>query len=95
MKFSIAVSTAGTDDERVVVAEFADFIAWETAHDKSLAKFEVDMKLRDLTWLAWHCEKRRKVTDATFETWLDTVGMIRPVGEGDEIVPLESSQPTG
>jgi hypothetical protein len=95
MKFSIAVTDTATEQERTVVAEFADFIAWETVNDKSLSRFEVDMKLRDLTWLAWHSEKRRKVTSADFEVWLESVAMIRPVADGDVIVPLESQAHTG
>ncbi len=95
MKITIAVSSSATDEKRNVVAEFADFIAWETAFDKSLGKFEIDMKLRDLAWLAWHSEHRKKDTSLSFEDWLGEVGSIEPVANGDVIVPLESNQHIG
>jgi hypothetical protein len=95
MKITIAVTSLSNDEKRNVVAEFADFIAWETAFDKSLGKFEVDMKLRDLTWLAWHSEHRKKTTSLLFEEWLNDVALIEPVLNGDVIVPLESNQHIG
>jgi hypothetical protein len=50
--------------------------------------------VRDLAWLAWHCEKRNKVTALDFDPWLETVEEISAEGE-EKIVPLESTQSTG
>jgi hypothetical protein len=59
-----------------------------------MARIESDIKVRDLAWLAWHCEKRNKVTALEFDAWLETVEQISIEGE-ERIVPLESTQPTG
>ena len=80
--------------KRLAVVAFPDFVKYEETHDVSMAKIEASMKVRDLAWLAWHCEKRNKVTALDFDAWLDTVEEIS-TGEDDMIVPLESSQPTG
>jgi hypothetical protein len=93
MKLGLTVH--GTDGKkRLAVVAFADFVKYEEVHDKSMAKVETEMKVRDLAWLAWHCEKRNKVTALDFDAWLDTVEQISSEGE-DRIVPLESTQPTG
>jgi hypothetical protein len=94
MKLGLTVH--GTDGKkRLAVVAFADFVKYEEIHDKSMAKVEAEMKVRDLAWLAWHSERRNKVTALEFDAWLDTVEEIS-AGEGeDKIVPLESSQPTG
>jgi hypothetical protein len=93
MKLGLTVH--GTDGKkRLAVVAFADFVKYEEAHDVSMAKVEAEMKVRDLAWLAWHCEKRNKVTALGFDEWIDTVEQISAEGE-DRIVPLESTQPTG
>ncbi len=93
MKLGLTVH--GTDGKkRLAVVAFPDFVKYEEAHDVSMAKIEASMKVRDLAWLAWHCEKRNKVTALDFDAWLNTVEEIS-TGEDDTIVPLESSQPTG
>ena len=94
MKLGLTVH--GTDGKkRLAVVAFADFVKYEEVHDKSMAKVEAEMKVRDLAWLAWHCEKRNKVTALDFDAWLDTVEQISAMTEEDKIVPLESAQATG
>ena len=82
--------------KRLAVVAFADMVKYEDTFNVSMAKVEAEMKIRDLAWLAWHCEKRNKVTTLDFDTWLDSVENIS-VGDAEDnvIVPLESSQPTG
>lgn len=94
MKIALTVKDVN-DKEREVVAQFADFIAWETEFNRSLASFENDLKLRDLCWLAWHTEFRNKVTTLSFNDWMNDVGSIAPVADSDVIVPLESPAHTG
>jgi len=94
MKLGLTVH--GTDGKkRLAVVAFADFVKYEEIHDKSMAKVEAEMKVRDLAWLAWHSERRNKVTALEFDAWLDTVDEISAASGEDKIVPLESSQPTG
>jgi hypothetical protein len=93
MKLGLTVH--GTDGKkRLAVVAFPDFVKYEEAHNVSMARVEAEMKVRDLAWLAWHCEKRNKVTALDFEGWIETVEQISAEGE-DRIVPLESTQPTG
>jgi hypothetical protein len=94
MKLGITVH--GTDGKkRLAVVAFPDFIKYEETHNVSMAKVEAEMKVRDLAWLAWHCEKRNKVTALSFEEWSETVEEITAAEGEDKIVPLERTQPTG
>lgn len=94
MKLALKV-TDQQNNKREVVAQFADFIAWEAEHNRSLSTFEAEMKLRDLCWLAWHVEHRNKVTIASFADWMNDVALIEPAEDGSVIVPLESQAHTG
>ena len=95
MKLGLTVH--GTDGtKRVAVVAFPDLVKYEEAHDVSMSKVEDDMKVRDLAWLAWHCEKRNKLHQLDFDSWLEGVENIS-LGDPEDnvILPLESSQPTG
>ena len=81
--------------KRLAIIQFADFVKFEETHNISMAKVEAEMKVRDLAWLAWHSEKRNKVTALDFDAWLETVEQITAAEGEQAIVPLESSQPTG
>ena len=94
MKLGLTVH--GTDGKkRLAVVAFAAFVKYEETHNVSMAKVEAEMKVRDLAWLAWHCEKRNKVTALDFDAWLETVEEIGAAEGEERIVPLESTQPTG
>ena len=93
MKIALIVRT-GTE-QRKALCEFADFVKYEEVHNVSMARVEAEMKVRDLAWLAWHSEKRNKVTALDFDAWLETVEQITGSEGEDRIVPLESTQPTG
>ena len=80
---------------KLVVAQFADFIAFENAHNKSVAKMDTELRLSDLAWIAWHTEKRNKQTALGFDEWNLTVSELELGGEDARIVPLGSNQPTG
>ena len=47
-----------------------------------------------MCFLAWHALTRLKKTTVEFDPWLETVAELK-VGDEEEIVPLESGQPTG
>ena len=93
MKIALEVKFLNGTTQKAV-AQFVDFIAFERAHNRSVAKFETELKLTDLAWMAWHVEKRNRRTTLEFDPWLETVEAVE-VGEDAKIVPLESTQPTG
>lgn len=105
MKQKIFVVDAVTLLTRVVVAVFADFIAFEATWNKSVADISTRITLSELSWLAWSCESRNKVTSLSFTDWCLTVDSVSlddlsvPVGEvsvsENVIVPLESNLPIG
>ena len=89
MKIPLVV-TFINGDKADVDAIFPDFIAFERERRKSVVKFEAEMQLTDLAWLAWHAEKRLNKTALKFDP--DWVGTVQQVEARDEevSVPLES-----
>lgn len=58
-------------------AVFADFVAFERAWQRSVARFESEIRLTDLAWLAWSAETRAKNTTLKFDPeWISTVEMV-------------------
>jgi hypothetical protein len=94
MKINLEVTTLDSVTTKVT-AQFADFIAFETEKNRSVANFQTELRLTDLAWLAWHAEKRTKRTAMKFEEWIDTVEKVEVGTDSAVIVPLESPQPTG
>jgi hypothetical protein len=94
MKINLQVTTLDSVTTKVT-AQFADFIAFETEKNRSVANFQTELRLTDLAWLAWHAEKRTKRTAMKFEEWIDTVESVEVGAESSAINPLESPQPTG
>lgn len=89
MKIPLTV-TFINGDVADVDAIFPDFIAFEKERRKSVVKFEAEMQLTDLAWLAWHSEKRTGRTSLKFEPdWVSTVQQVEARVE-EETVPLES-----
>jgi len=75
-------------------ASVADQVAFEQAHDRSIARLADDFRLTDACWLAWHSLMRTSNTSATFDAWLESVDNVE-IGQG-KIVPLEgTTTPTG
>jgi hypothetical protein len=74
-----------------VDAIFIDFIMFESESGKSVVKFENDMKLTDLAWLAWHAEKRMGKTSLKFKPdWVSTVKTVEARTDSEGATPLES-----
>lgn len=80
--------------ERSVTAEAQDLVAFEREFNKSVARFQDNVFLTDLFWLAWHVEKRTSVTQLDFDAWVASISMIG-VSEDQSLVPLESKAPIG
>lgn len=77
-----------------VEASMPDFIAFERKYDKPVQAFASDVRIEYMCFLAWNNLQRRKKTGLEFDEWLDTVEEIK-VGEEEDLVPLETDQPTG
>lgn len=76
------------------VVSAVDFVRFEEKFERSVAKFEKEMRFTDLCWLAWHSLKRRKKTDADFDAWLDTIDEVTFSDQETEIAPLENTAST-
>lgn len=77
-----------------VTASVPDFIAFERKFDRPISSFANDPRIEYMCFLTWHAAKRQGMTQQEFDPWLDTVAELL-VSDEDDIVPLESSQPTG
>jgi hypothetical protein len=64
-----------------VTCSAKDLVAFEEKYSRSVARFEHEMRLTDLLWLAWHSENRTKATGKDFDSWLDDVESI---GQSDD-----------
>jgi hypothetical protein len=96
MKIALQVTSALDSSERIIMATFPDFIAFEKKFSKSVAKFEAELTLTDLAFIAWHSEHRQKKTGLDFDSWINDVESLELGDQADAvIVPLEISQPTG
>jgi hypothetical protein len=76
MKMTVTYSD-GTKKECTSI--FADFVAFERTWSRSVAKFESELRLTDIAWLAWKTEIRNRYTTETFDDWLlkvDTIDIV-------------------
>lgn len=94
MKIKLFV-TYNDGTSRDVDAVFADFVGFERTWQRSVARFETEIRLTDLAWLAWSAETRAKNTDKKFDPdWITTITNVE-IGDADGDTPLETTQPTG
>jgi hypothetical protein len=71
-------------------AVFADFVAFERTWQRSVARFESEIRLTDLAWLAWSAESRAKRTTLKFDPeWIATVEMVEMRLDEDADSPKE------
>lgn len=95
MKLALLVKYAN-GEEAPVDAVFPDFVAFERTWQRSVARFEQDLRLTDLAWLAWHAETRNKKTALKFDPeWTATVESVEvredaPASDS----PLAKTQPS-
>ena len=94
MKINLEVTTLDAVTAKVT-AQFADFIAFESEKNRSVANFQTELRLTDLAWLAWHATKRTKNTAMKFEEWIETIESVEVGTDSAVINPLESNQLTG
>ena len=70
------------------VAQFADFVDFERTWSRSVRRFEEELRLTDIAWLAWSALFRSKKTGAKFSPdWIETV-------ENCEITDTEGASDT-
>jgi hypothetical protein len=62
---------------KLVTGMAADFVAFETKFDLSMARLEKEIRLTHLFFLGWHIEKRNGDTKLEFEPWLDKVAIVQ------------------
>jgi len=80
-----AVETAATT---------ADLVAFEDHFNRSVAKLEVELRLTDICWLAWHSQRRKDQTALEFHPWLETIdGVELSDGEADPVPLAQTGQP--
>lgn len=72
MKINLLVKFVDGSD-KLITANAADLVAFESKYDMSVARLEKDVKLTHLLFLAWHAEKRTKATTLEFDTWVESV----------------------
>lgn len=76
-----------------VEAAFGDFVSFERTWNKSVTKFDSELRLTDLAWLAWHSLKRQKKTNVAFDPdWINSVESVEPAEQTSD--PLDGTQPT-
>ena len=96
MKIALEVTSSLDQKKRTIIAAFPDFIAFEQKFSKSVARFEAELTLTDLGFLAWHSEHRQKKTGLDFDSWINDIESLELGDQANAvIVPLETSQPTG
>ena len=96
MKIALQVTSALDSSERTIMATFPDFIAFEKKFSKSVAKFEAELTLTDLAFIAWHSEHRQKKTGLDFDSWINDVETLELGNQADAVItPLETSQHIG
>ncbi len=78
-----------------VMTAAADLVKFEERFNRSVAKLETELRLTDLCFLAWHALRRTGQTGLEFDAWLDTLATVEPGGGDTEVIPLESTAPTG
>lgn len=90
MKIGITV-TFNDGNQKQVDAVFADFVAFERSWNRSVTKFDEELRLTDLAWLAWHSEKRRKQHSMQFDPeWIETIESIE-IKLDEEPAPLDQT----
>lgn len=81
-------------DAKTITASLVDVIAWEEKYQRPSSSLSEDQAFaRDYVWLAWHAEHRTGGTQLDFMEWVATLEEIE--GTDAELVPLESTPPTG
>lgn len=89
MQMRIIFNDATTKDCEAI---FADFVSFERTWNRSVAKFETELRLTDIAWLAWKTQIRCKNTEQQFDLWLEGVETIDVITEDVPDLPEEVQQ---
>ena len=93
MKLNLRVTYA--DGSAVdTAATTADLVAFEQHFDRSVARLEVELRLTDICWLAWHSVTRQGKTSSDFQSWLESIDGVELTDGEAAPVPLERTAPT-
>jgi hypothetical protein len=91
MRMKLNVTYAdGSGVEAIVSAP--DFVAFEREFDRSVARFETEVKFTDICWLAWH-RLNREGTAGDFDKWLENLDSVE-ISDTAEPAPLDKTPPT-
>ena len=94
MKLSLKITFAD-GEQKEVTAKFIDFVSFERTWNRSVARFEHELKLTDLAWLAWHSETRAGNTKLKFDPeWIGLIDEVE-VADSPRDIPLETIPPVG
>lgn len=94
MRIALKVTYEDGKDAEVVTAGTADFIAWEARFSRNWIELTKDTTLTDKCFLAWSATFAGSKDAPAFEEWVRTVDFVA-VSDGEEIVPLDLTPPTG
>jgi len=72
-----------------------DYAAYEETFDKPAIAGIAEGRYRCYVYLVWHAMQRQGMTTLTFEEFLATTPQFRAPEKAEDIVPLESTAPTG
>lgn len=91
MKMELHVTfTDGSGADATVSAP--DLVAFEREFDRSVARFQDEVKFTDICWLAWH-RLKRDGRAGDFDAWIETVDGVEVANTSDP-VPLDKTAPT-
>ncbi len=86
MEMRIIFNDGSTKD---CTAIFADFVAFERTWNRSVTKFETELRLTDIAWLAWKTQIRVKNIQEQFDIWLENVETIDVITDEASDAPAE------
>jgi len=72
-----------------------DYAAYEETFDKPAIAGIAEGRYRCYVYLVWHAMQRQGMTTLTFEEFLATTPQFGAPEKAEDIVPLESTAPTG
>lgn len=94
MKFKMKVDFID-GSSKDLEARFADFVAFERTWNRSVTKFESELRLTDLAWIAWHVQIREKQTAKQFDPeWLNEVENLELLTDDEVPTPFDEPKPS-
>jgi hypothetical protein len=77
-----------------VTASGPDYAAYEDTYDRAAISDLAGGRYKFWCFVLWHAMKRQGMTEETFEAFLEAGPQFTP-GKVEDVVPLESTAPTG